>query len=300
VQKLWASLGSGSAVELVCRRLDGSRFFGSASVSPVIDDLEVVLGYSLSVRDVTQSKEAEIRVKEFYSMVSHELRTPLTSIRAVLGLMEANVIEPGSPEATELVSVARQSSDRLIRLINNILDLQKIELGKMDFKQTVLDANALMNTCVNENTKMAEELGVQVVAVAMTAPVALMADEDKTIQVLTNLLSNAIKFSDKGGTVTIRASVHNNMFLRFSVTDCGPGIAPEHADKLFGKFQQLDSSDSRKQEGSGLGLAICKAIVEGQKGEIWYHNEEVGCTFGFDLPLASSRHRAFCGQALSS
>jgi signal transduction histidine kinase len=220
-------------------------------------------------RDVSERKEAEKRVSEFYSTVSHELRTPLTSIRASLGLIEGGIGGEVSEKARKLVIIARHASDRLIRLINDILDISKIEAGKFELNKKKVEIETLVQKTLDGIAGMAQEKSVAITKVLKTSG-PLDCDEDRIIQVITNLLSNAIKFSDPDSKVVLRLEPGSPGFFKFSIIDQGPGIPKEQMHKLFGKFQQLDSSDSRKNEGTGLGLVISKALVESHGGKIPY------------------------------
>lgn len=270
-----------SGRELYARRKDGLIIPVELRVS------QVVLGtrnfYSGVLRDIAERKEVERRVSEFYSTVSHELRTPLTSIRGALGLMEGGVVGEIPAEALELVNIARTSCDRLIRLINDILDLRKIEAGKLELKLEPHDAETLVKATVDSLRGMSEEFGV-----SMTCEVeregTVYGDYDRVVQILTNLASNAIKFSGPDGKVILRALPDADA-VRFEVVDNGPGIPEDQMHKLFGKFQQLDSSDTRAQGGTGLGLAISKALVERHHGKIGVDSDtSTGSVFWFELP----------------
>lgn len=272
--------------ELVCVRSNLSTFFGSVYISPVVVEKEQVIGYSIVIRDISERKEMETRVREFYSTVSHELRTPLTSIRGALGLLQSCTVAPESDEGREMLQVARDSADRLIRLINDILDVQKIEAGRMELQLEMLQPHDVARKAIAEVAGMAEEFNVAIDFDTSLPLPAIMADRDKTIQIIANLLSNAIKFSGDGRRVAV-CTTRSGRRVRFSVTDSGDGIPADKAHKVFGKFQQLDSSDTRSHGGTGLGLAICKALVEQQGGSIGFHNEHGGCTFWFDVPCAA-------------
>lgn len=244
-------------------------------------------GCSLTMHNITERKEAERRVGEFYSIVSHELRTPLTSIRGVLGLIESGTVEPGTEECAELITVARSSADRLIRLINDMLDLKKIESGKMELRKSKIEVEELLACSLSSLQGLSEEYGVSIRKCGDNFnELYINADWDKVTQVITNLVSNAVKFSPTGGEVIIRAEVVQNQRLRIRIIDNGPGIAPEDLKKLFDKFQQLDSSDTRKVGGTGLGLAISKALVEEHDGTIGVISElSRGSEFWFEIPL---------------
>lgn len=241
--------------------------------------------YCLFIRDITERKETERRVSEFYSIVSHELRSPLTSIRGVLGLIAGNIVEMGTNEAKELVEIARGSTDRLIRLINDMLDLKKIEAGKMELHKTKIEIEELVDGTLDSLHAMAAESDIELIS-NIRSNESIFADRDKTTQVLTNLVSNAIKFAPQGSQVTILTRSGTDNRLRFCVVDNGPGIPAQDKSRLFDKFQQLDSSNTRTKGGSGLGLAISKALIEEHGGTIGVENTPgQGSTFWFELPI---------------
>ena len=256
------------------------------------------------IRDITERRETERRVNEFYSIVSHELRSPLTAIKGSLGLMESGIVELGTEESQELVVVARNSADRLIRLITDMLDLKKIESGNMPLHLSKLSVDKLVEETVLSITGMCEDFGVTIRRDVVT-DVFVEGDSDKCVQILTNLVSNAVKFSPKGSEVIIRTAIGEAGRVRFSVIDTGSGISKADLQKLFKKFQQLDSSDTRAHGGTGLGLAICKALVEEHQGVIGCDSTVgQGTTFWFELSLwvdkATNRREAFLpGSALS-
>lgn len=256
----------------------------SATARPVKDALGDLLGGVMVLRDISERKEAERRVSEFYSMVSHELRTPLTSIRASLGLMQGGVAGELPETALELIDIGREECDRLIRLINNILDIRKIEAGKFELSRNEVEPGTLVKAAIEAMRAFAEENAV-VLASGGNVSSSIVCDADRIIQVLTNLISNAIKFSPSSGIVTVKSEMAGENVIRFAVIDKGPGIPAEHLRKLFQKFQQLDQSDTRKMGGTGLGLAICKAIIEEHGGRIAVKSEpNVGSIFFFDIP----------------
>lgn len=270
--------------ELKCVRKNGQTFFASVVISDVLDHNQKRTGYVITIRDITERKQVEKRVKEFYSTVSHELRTPLTSILGTLTLISADNLALPPDVISELVEIAKDSCNRLIRLINEILDLQKIESGKFDLRRSENCPIDLMNKAINETSAMAEDRGACLRTRFEPGPSKVNVDADKIVQVLTNLISNATKFSE---SKPIELSVQClERSVRFSVSDQGPGIPDDQSHKLFGKFQQIDSSDSRKYGGTGLGLAISKNIIELHGGSIGYkNNDQNGCTFWFEIPL---------------
>jgi PAS domain S-box-containing protein len=272
--------------ETMHKRKDGRPVYVSQSWSEIYDTQSGLSAISVSGRDISEKKEAEKRVSEFYSMVSHELRTPLTSIRAALGLMEGGVTGKLPAKAEHLVEIARTESDRLIRLINDILDIRKIEAGKLDLKISAWQARELVDTTIEALAPMAEANHVRIKRVGDFTG-KIRCDRDRFIQVLTNLLSNSIKFSPADSEVVVTTKRESHVAIKFLISDQGPGIAAAQMDKLFGKFQQLDSSDSRQKGGTGLGLAISKEIVEGHGGKIGLESTVgKGSTFWFQFPLA--------------
>ena len=266
-------------------RADGEMRWLWTRAFPLFDSFGKVYEICGFTHDITERREADRRVSEFYSTVSHELRTPLTSIRAALGLIEGGVTQPDSAECLELISIARRESDRLIRLISDILDMRKMEAGKLPMKIVSIDPLSLVNATVAAIRGFAQEHDVELVT-WIHEERQFFGDYDRVIQVLTNLLSNAIKFSPAGRVVTLNVESGFQGRVRFAVSDQGAGIPVEHQAKLFGVFQQLDSSDTRLRGGTGLGLAISKAIVERMNGLIGFNSDVgKGSTFWFELPV---------------
>lgn len=256
--------------------------------SPVLRQ-ERVVGVVGVATDVTERLRAQRMKDEFVSIVSHELRTPLSSIRGSLGLLEGGVAGELPAKARELVRIARTNSDRLIRLINDILDLDKMEAGRVVLERETLEVAPLVDAVVAEMNGYAHQAGVGVdVDMQPCAPVH--GDRDRLAQVLVNLLSNAIKFSPEGERVLVEVRAHASLGrVRVSVTDRGPGIARADVPKLFQKFHQLDASDARARGGSGLGLVIAKRLVEAHGGHIGVESEiGRGSTFYFEIPVVRS------------
>ncbi len=266
-------------------RPDGSIRWIWARTFPKLNengDLETI--YSIG-HDVTDRKEAEKRVSEFYSTVSHELRTPLTSIHASLRLIEGGLAGQVSDKVSRLVNIARNESDRLIRLINDILDIRKLEAGRLELRLTETKLDDLVTGAFAATQGMATEAKVSL-KYQVNDHGNLKCDQDRVIQILTNFLSNAIKYSPEGETVMLAVDRHQNM-IRFSVTDAGPGIPESEQYKLWGRFQQLDSSDTRQKGGTGLGLAISKGLAEQHGGRVGFSSAVgKGTTFWVELPTS--------------
>lgn len=265
-------------------RKDDSEFPVEVALSVIkLEDNQIITGI---VRDVTERKDAERKVKEFYSTVSHELRTPLTAIRTALGLMESTVVGDEKDSKTKPVfDIACEESDRLIRLINDILDIRKIEAGKLDLQLRALEPGPVVDRAVGSISSLAKDASVEI-KVDIQREDSLLADEDKIQQVMSNLLSNAIKWSPEEGNVTIRVLDGKRGRLRFEIQDEGPGVPLDEAEKLFGRFEQVSNRDSRDKGGTGLGLAIAKAIVEQHGGAIGIISPETskGSVFWFEIP----------------
>jgi PAS domain S-box-containing protein len=235
------------------------------------------------MRDISGWKRLDRVKSEFVSTVSHELRTPLTAIRGSLGLLEGGGITNLPANALNLLRIARNNCDRLVRLLNDMLDLDKIEAGKLMLRPVPLEPADVVGATLDELRPMAEQRAIVFVEDLSAVP-AVSGDRDRLIQVLTNLVSNAIKFSPAGSTVTISV-VACESGVRFAVQNPGPGIATIDLPRLFGRFQQLDGSDRRRHGGTGLGLAIAKAIVEQHGGTIGVASQpDAGATFWFELP----------------
>ena len=240
--------------------------------------------FVIVIRDITQRKEIERMKNEFISIVSHELRTPLTSIRGALGLIASNALGEVPDKIKELIEIAHSNSLRLGNLINDILDIEKIEAGKMDFKIEPFEIMEMVEQAIIVNKPYAQQFNVELLIEKTLPKVKINADKDRIMQVFANLLSNASKFSPPGGSVTVSV-FRNNTNIRVSVKDCGPGIPEEFHRSIFKKFAQFDSSDRRSKGGTGLGLSICKAIVEKMDGKIGFESKvNEGTAFYFEIP----------------
>lgn len=223
---------------------------------------------------------------EFVSVVSHELRTPLTSIRGSLGLLAGGLLTDSPAKASRMLEIALENTDRLVRLINNILDIQRIESGRVELERRSCDAGELVQQAAGTMLAAATQSGVTLQVSGGRS--ALWADPDRVLQTLTNLLSNAIKFSERGGNVWLGEEARDGELV-FTVRDEGRGIPTDKLEQVFERFQQVDSSDAREKGGTGLGLAICRSIVEQHGGRIWAQSVAgEGSTFKFALPAPAA------------
>ncbi len=286
VNPVRATLHSGVTREVkdaVFRRADGTSFPVEYNSTPIVEEGRIT-GAVVTFRDVTERREVERMKDEFVSVVSHELRTPLTSIRGSLGLLAAGKLGEVPEKGRRMLEIAVQNTDRLIRLINDILDIERIESGRVTMELRPVDASELAHQSVEVMSAMAEKGGVRLFAWADRQP--LDADPDRILQVLTNLLSHAIKFSPPGGEVSLTVEPGEGEVV-FRVRDQGRGIPPDRLESIFERFSQVDSSDARDKGGTGLGLAICRSIVQQHGGRIWVESAPgAGSTFTFTLPTA--------------
>lgn len=232
-----------------------------------------------TIRDITDREKIDRLKNEFVSTVSHELRTPITSIKGSLDLMAAGVVGKVPHKALNLVNIAKSNSSRLLHLVNDILDIEKIESGTINFNTSEVSVHWLINNVINANTTYAKQFSVKLNVCLPEQDMLIDIDKDRIIQVLTNLVSNACKFSHPNSTVEIGASFENNN-VTFFVKDHGQGIPDDFRSRIFSKFAQADGSDTRRAGGSGLGLSISKQLVEKMSGRIWYESETgTGSTF---------------------
>jgi len=236
------------------------------------------------VHDISERKEVERMKDEFVSTVSHELRTPLTSIYGSLDLLVGPLARDLPADARQLLAIAHESTERLIRLINDLLDLEKMASGKLEYRLERQPLRPLLTRALRDTAAYAAGLGVRLV-LSEGADAEVRADADRIVQVCVNLLSNAAKFSPRGGAVEIGLSLHDGA-ARVGVVDHGSGIPAAFRDRMFERFAQADSSDRRAQSGTGLGLSICRSIIEAHGGRIDFTSEPgVRTEFWFELPL---------------
>lgn len=266
-------------------RADGSPVPAEYFFTPILDKGRFS-GSVLSFRDISQRYALDRLKDEFISTVSHELRTPLTSIRGALGLLSSGILGPINGKAANLLRIAVTNSDRLVRLINDILDLERIQSGREPITFRPLQLSDVVRQAMDGMQPVADAAGVQLIH--DTTQAQITGDPDRLLQVLTNLLSNAIKFSQPGTSVSIMTRPGTSG-VTLSVIDQGRGIPADKLEAIFGRFQQVDASDSRQKGGSGLGLAICRSIVTQHSGRIWAERNSVrGSTFRVFLPYQPS------------
>ena len=291
---IYASLKDGvvhQVKDAIFWRQDASNFPVEYASTPIREKGKIV-GAVITFQDVSDRQIVERMKDEFISVVSHELRTPLTSIHGSLRMLASGLLNAQPDKSQRLLKIAADSTDRLVRLINDILDVERIESGKVKMAKQACNVTEIMTQAANTMQAMADKAGVRLSVSTLSAQV--WADPDRIIQTFTNLLSNAIKFSYPGGTVWLTAELKNQAsdvrrqaYVLFSVRDQGRGIPAEKLDTIFERFQQVDSSDSRDHEGTGLGLAICRSIVQQHNGQIEVESRlGEGSTFYFTLPLS--------------
>lgn len=277
-------IGIGREVEGLHR--DGSTIPLHLAVSEVRHEGRRV--YAGIITDLSERYRADKVKNEFISTVSHELRTPLTSIKGALGLLRADVLGNMPEQAKTMIDIAFNNCERLVRLVNDLLDIEKIRNGKLTFRFEEVDVVPFLMRMLDANRSFADEFHVELKLAEPIADVTIDADPDRLAQVVTNLLSNAIKFSPVGETVELGADVKGDRLV-ISVRDHGPGIPEGFQAKIFTKFSQADASDTKAAGGSGLGLAISKAIAEGHGGMMDYETEVgKGSTFRCFVPLRQS------------
>lgn len=289
--ELWRTLEDGTGGHRLIvenRRRDGTTITCEWFNTLLADTLSFNRGVMSLVQDVTQRMANERLKQEFVSIVSHELRTPVTSIKGSLGLLASGVLDNEPERSREMLNIALSNTNRLQVLINDILDVGKLESGKMEFRFRDTDLVALVHEVIAANRSYAHQYGVTLVCDGLPAECIVHADPDRIVQVVTNILSNAIKFSEPNGVVTLRIAVDAS-HAKLSVHNRGEVIPESDRARLFAKFFQRDSSSTRTQGGSGLGLYICQRILAEHGSAMDFESTaEHGTTFFFALRTVAS------------
>jgi PAS domain S-box-containing protein len=283
-QQLLSSRESIAGLKIRNPRRDGIELTCEWTVTPLVNFQKDVIAVIAQGRDVTAQLEAERMKKEFTSTLSHELRTPLTSIIGSLQLINSGVMGDVDKEVGELTMVAERNGQRLLDLINDILDIEKIESGKVTLAPEVMRVDELVRESLVLNKAFGERFKVSFQSDGDIPERQVHADRKRLLQVMTNLLSNAAKFSPEGGIVEI-STEDAGPNVRIAVHDRGSGIPEAFRSRIFGRFTQADSTATRQKGGSGLGLAICKRLIELMRGRIGFDDRPGGgTTFWFELP----------------
>jgi PAS domain S-box-containing protein len=247
-----------------------------------------VIGSMSIGEDVTERCTLDRIKAEFIAMVSHELRTPVTAIQGALNLLIEGIVPIESQRGHEVLDIAANGADRLVSIVNDILDLERLESGKISLTLEPCQTTVLMTQAVNSMQVLADQ--AKVILKTAPQPYVFLGDGDRIIQVMTNLLSNAIKFSPPGSTVWLKVEQDAALdTLQFWVQDEGIGIPSEQLERIFERFHQVNATDARQKGGTGLGLPICRTIIQQHGGTIWAESKEgQGSRFCFTIPLQPS------------
>jgi two-component system, OmpR family, sensor histidine kinase VicK len=271
----WRKDGTSFPVEYVARPQIDSQSSDSEGLKP--------LGVVVAFTDTTERRALDRMKDEFISTVSHELRTPLTSLRGALGLLAGGALANRPEKTQQMLEIAISNSDRLVRLVNDILDLERISSGKTELHSTMCSAEDLLRRAAGVQQNRTPRPNIRIFFAAHG--VSVWADADRILQTLNNLLSNAIKFSPAGSEIHLTARNLDDSEAIIEVRDQGRGIPADKLEHIFDRFQQGDASDSRDMGGTGLGLAICRSIINQHGGRIWATSVEgQGTTIHFTLP----------------
>lgn len=277
----------GKEIELTAQRSNGETFPVELAISQISH--QGSRRFIAVIRDIEERKRIERMKNEFVSTVSHELRTPLTAISGSLALINGGALGEVPAGMQQMLQIAHQNSQRLNLLINDLLDMEKLVAGKMDFNLNAYALQTLLEQAVEHNQPYATPLHVELALVPPATDVQVMVDKLRLSQVLANLLSNAAKFSPPQSVVKVSTELRDNK-VRVNVRDYGPGIPEKFQNRIFSKFSQADSTDTRQKGGTGLGLAICKEIIERMDGVIGFDSSsDQGTTFWFELHTLETR-----------
>ncbi|MGG6270457.1 ATP-binding protein [Leptolyngbya sp. AN03gr2] len=256
---------------------------GRAATAPIYSDSGELMGHVGTIEDITEAHEIERMKREFLSIASHELKTPLASIRGALGLLSSGRLMDDPETTQEMIDIAKEDTERLVRLVNDLLDLERLESGQLTLTKRWWNAATLMRRSLESLQPLAEESQLELVDEPLEAEI--FVDRDRMVQTLINLLGNAIKFSPPGRQVCLKAERLEHSIC-FQVKDYGRGIPHDKLSLIFERFQQADAGDIRDCGGTGLGLAISRNIVELHGGRIWVESAiGKGSTFYFTIPV---------------
>jgi PAS domain S-box-containing protein len=262
-------------------RKDGQSFPVEYVACPLLDN-DHVEGIVVAFKDVTERRSLDRMKDEFISTVSHELRTPLTSLRAALGLIAGGALEKRPEKVPQMLDIALSNCDRLVRLVNDVVDYERLASGNLPLHKKAWNAIDLLHNALNVERASAARAGITFRIDAQ--PVDVWIDGERILQALGNLIRNAIKFSEKGGEIRLAATATSEKEVTFEVQDHGQGIPAEKIDFIFERFRQADASDSRLRGGTGLGLALCRSIINQHGGRIWVESHPgSGSTFFFTV-----------------
>jgi PAS domain S-box-containing protein len=289
IRKSLSNFGTARVVDEVFWRKDGTSFPVEYVARPLIDTYSGeggearAVGVVVAFTDTTERRALDRMKDEFISTVSHELRTPLTSLRGALGLLAGGALDSRPEKSSQMLEIAINNTDRLVRLVNDILDLERISSGKSELHSTTVSAEELLRKAVSAQQARTPKPSARIFFAANG--VTVWADPERILQALNNLLSNAIKFSPQGAEIHLSARNLDDQEALFEVRDQGRGIPEEKLEHIFDRFQQGDASDTRTLGGTGLGLAICRSIINQHGGRIWATSTTGhGTTFHFTLP----------------
>jgi two-component system sensor histidine kinase VicK len=290
IQNSLADLDTVRVANEIFWRKDGTSFPVEYVARPQIEttssdgkETGKAVGVVVAFTDTTERRALDRMKDEFISTVSHELRTPLTSLRAALGLITGGTLDARPEKVRHMLEIATGNTDRLVRLVNDILDLERIGSGKADLHYTMCSADDLFRRAAGLQQTEATKARIRITF--NSQGVNVWADPDRILQTLTNLISNAIKFSPPGSEIQLRARRVDAHEAEIQVRDQGRGIPGDKLESIFERFHQVDASDARSMGGTGLGLAICRSIVAQHGGRIWATSLPTkGSTFHFTLP----------------
>jgi PAS domain S-box-containing protein len=261
------------------------RWF-SSNLSPIRDYSGGVVGLVRITRDITETKRLDEMKDEFIATVRHELRTPLTAIYASLGLLRGGAAGGATEQIARLIKISHENSGRLLSLVNDLLDTVSFEKEEQTVGMEPVKVAELIDSAIGEWRTLAEEKGIMLAVAAPLPAVEIEAHRDRLLQVLAKLLSNALDVTPRGGEVRLHACIVEPERVRFSVADTGPGVPNDVVSRLFKRFSQGDSSNSRAKSGVGLGLYIAKSIIDAHHGKIDFVNRaDGGAEFYFELPV---------------